>query len=530
MSNQVDSDFGPIRSNVWPIHRHEYKKVLPMIFMLFLLCFNYSILRNLKDSIVVTASGAEVIPFIKVWVLLPTAVLMTFIFTALSNRYSQERVFYMMTTGFLSFYLVFAFVLYPMQETLHPSTTASWMQNVLPAGFKGFIAMCCNWTTTLFYVLSELWSTMIMTVLFWGFANEVTRISEARRFYSVFGIASNVAAILAPQAANYFSQGQIYNASIPFGSNPWEQTTMVQILLVVFSGLTTMGIFRWMNRNVLTDPSYDDLHAIKREAKAKGKLSLLDSFSYLANSKYLICIAVMVIGYNLVINLVEVVWKDRVQHMYPNSSDYNYFTNNLTSYMGIVSTITSLFLAKNIARFGWTRIALVTPLIMLATSIPFFAFILFENDLAAPMIALTGLTPVAVCVYIGAMQNCLSKAAKYSVFDTTKEMSFIPLGHECKLKGKAAIDGVGSRLGKSGSSLIHQGLLIIFVTVSGSAPYVAAILLGVIGVWISTTRSLGRQFNHLVSEQKTQGVATESWQEEAPEVTAQALGKTVEVK
>lgn len=513
MSSQIDSDFGRIRSHLWPIYRHECRKVMPMIIMLFLICFNYSILRNLKDSIVVTQSGAEVIPFIKVWVLLPTAVLMTFIFTALSNRYSQERVFYIMITGFLTFYCLFAFLLYPMQEVIHPTGTATWMKTVLPQGFKGFISMCCNWSTTVFYVLSELWSTMIMAVLFWGFANEVTRISEARRFYSVFGIASNIAATLAPQAANYFSDDWVYKPSLPFGNNAWEQTTSIQILLVTVSGIITMIVFRWLNRNVLTEREYDDLHEIKRESKKKGKLSLLDSFAYLANSKYLICIAVMVIGYNLVINLVEVIWKDRVVHLYPSPADYNHFTNNLTTYMGIVSTITSIFLARNIARFGWTKIALITPLIMLFTSVSFFGFIFFEQDLSAPVMALTGLTPLAICVYLGAVQNCLSKAAKYSVFDTTKEMSFIPLSHECKLNGKAAIDGVGSRLGKSGSSLIHQGLLLVFVTVSGSAPYVAAILTGVIGVWFMTTRSLGRQFNALVAEQKAQGVKTEAWQE-----------------
>jgi AAA family ATP:ADP antiporter len=489
-----------------------------MIIMLFLICFNYSILRNLKDSIVVTKSGAEVIPFIKVWVLLPTAVLMTFIFTALSNRFSQERVFYIMISGFLAFYCVFAFLLYPMQNLIHPSGVESWMKSILPAGFKGFISMCCNWSTTTFYVLAELWSTMIMAVLFWGFANEMTRISEARRFYSVFGIASNIAATLAPQAANYFSHDRVYNQNLPFGNNAWEQTTSLQILLVTVSGIITMIVFRWLNRNVLTDPSYNDLHEIKRESKKKGKLSLLDSFSYLANSKYLICIAVMVVGYNLVINLVEVIWKDRVQHLYPSPADYNHFTNNLTTYMGIVSTITSIFLARNIARFGWTKIALVTPLTMLATSMAFFGFIFYESELSGPVMALTGLTPLAICVYLGAVQNCLSKAAKYSVFDTTKEMSFIPLSHECKLNGKAAIDGVGSRLGKSGSSLIHQGLLLVFVTVSASAPYVAALLMAVIGAWVMTTRSLGRQFNALVSQQKAQGVKTEAWQETTPQV------------
>ena len=87
------------------------------------------------------------------------------------------------------------------------------------------------------------------------------------------------------------------------------------------------------------------------------------------------------------------------------------------------------------------------------------------------------MAPLALVVFFGGAQNCLSKAAKYSVFDATKEMAFIPLDHDVKLKGKAAIDGVGSRLGKSGGSLIHQGLLMMFGSLSLSSPYVAVILM-----------------------------------------------------
>lgn len=507
--SNVDTDrvFGPIRSCLWPIHRHEVKKLLPMLFMVFLICFNYSIVRNMKDAVVVTASGAEVIPFIKVWVMLPTAVLLTYFFTKLSNRYSQERVFYIMITGFLISFAIFAFILYPLRDFLHPHALADRMELILPKGFKGLISMCRNWTFTGFYVMSELWGTIVLTVLFWGFANEVTKIQEARRFYSVFGIGSNIAAILAGQSAIFFS-GR-FNPSIPFGRDAWEQTQMLLVLIIIASGIITMLLFRWINRHVLIDPSFEEFHQNKRDTKAKGRLSIRESFSYLSNSKYLICIAILVISYNLVINLVEVVWKDQLRRLYPDPNDFNNYMNNLTSAIGIVSTVTAIFMAKIIGKFGWTRTALITPVTMLITCGGFFSFIFFRENFSDIVIAVLGTTPLAIAVFFGGAQNCLSKAAKYSVFDATKEMAYIPLSHECKLKGKAAIDGVGSRFGKSGGSLIHQGLLMIFATLTASAPYVAAILLIVIVFWIIAARILGKQFNELVDSQSEKPVVAQ---------------------
>ena len=176
--------------------------------------------------------------------------------------------------------------------------------------------------------------------------------------------------------------------------------------------------------------------------------------------------------------------------------------NNLTSTVGIISTLTALFMAKIIGKFGWTKTALITPTIMLITCAGFFSFLFFQDYLGDVFMAFIGMQPLVIAVFFGAAQNCMSKAAKYSVFDATKEMSYIPLSHESKLKGKAAIDGVGSRLGKSGGSLIHQGLLMIFASLSASTPYVAAILMSVILFWILAVRSLGKQFNELVAKKQ----------------------------
>jgi AAA family ATP:ADP antiporter len=171
--------------------------------------------------------------------------------------------------------------------------------------------------------------------------------------------------------------------------------------------------------------------------------------------------------------------------------------NHLTSLMGIISTTASLLMVGILSRLGWTKAALLTPLVLLITSVAFFACMLADTTLSPIVSALLGTTPLALAVLLGSIQNCFSKAAKYSLFDTTKEMAFIPLDKELKLKGKAAIDGIGSRFGKSASSYIHQGLYLVFCSLHASAPYVAIVLISVIVLWISAVLSLGRQFTCL---------------------------------
>ena len=120
MSIEEKGAFGPVRSFLWPIYSHELKKVLSLACILCLICFNYTILRNMKDAVVISAksSGASVIPFIKVWVLLPMAILVTLLYAHLSSRYRRETVFYLMISGALSYFLLFTFVLYPSRDFL----------------------------------------------------------------------------------------------------------------------------------------------------------------------------------------------------------------------------------------------------------------------------------------------------------------------------------------------------------------------------------------------------------------------------
>ena len=131
------------------------------------------------------------------------------------------------------------------------------------------------------------------------------------------------------------------------------------------------------------------------------------------------------------------------------------------------------------------------------TGLLFFAINMLP---VSPIAKALGTTPLMLAVLVGALQNVMSKSSKYSLFDPCKEMAFIPLDHESKTKGKAAIDVIGVPLGKSGSSLLQQILIFATGSLTASTPYLAVILSGVVYMWFRASDSLSKQFESAMAE------------------------------
>ena len=54
--------------------------------------------------------------------------------------------------------------------------------------------------------MAELWGSVVVSVLFWGFANQITTVEEAEQFYPLFGLGANVALIFSGRTVKIFSQ------------------------------------------------------------------------------------------------------------------------------------------------------------------------------------------------------------------------------------------------------------------------------------------------------------------------------------
>eukprot|EP00798_Chlamydomonas_sp_ICE-L_P010156 gene10156-8060_t len=472
-----------------------WSKILPLGFMFFCILFNYTILRDTKDVLVVTApgSGAEIIPFLKTWVNLPMAIGFTIGYAKLANIMSAEPLFYTIIIPFVVFFFSFAFLMYPLREALHPTKFCEDL--LLSAGqqFAGPIAILRNWTFCLFYVMAELWGSVVVSVLFWGFANQITTVEEASQFYPLFGLGANVALIFSGQAVTYFSR---MRANLPAGVDGWGMSLRGLMSMVAIGGLIIIAVYYVMQRKIV--PKLTSTRE-KKKKKSKAKMSVGESFSFLASSPYIRDLALLVVSYGISINLVEVTWKSKLKAQYPGPNDYAMFMGNFSTVTGFVTFGMMLLSRVIFKKFGWGVAALITPTMLLGTGIFFFSLLLF-NGFFAPMLAGWGITPLFAAVMVGAAQNIFSKSAKYALFDPCKEMAYIPLDDEVKTKGKAAIDVICNPLGKSGGALIQQFMIIGFGSLSASTPYLGAILLVIVLVWIRAAQSLDKQFTALQEE------------------------------
>ncbi|KAF4348894.1 hypothetical protein F8388_001734, partial [Cannabis sativa] len=253
------------------------KKIIPLGLMFFCILFNYTILRDTKDVLVVTAKGssAEIIPFLR------------------------------------------------LGNLIHLEALADKLIQTIGPRFLGPLAILRIWSFCLFYVMAELWGSVVILVLFWGFANQIMTVDEAKRFYPLFGLGANIALIFSGQTVKYFSN---MRASLGPGVDGWALSLKAMMSIVVGMGFTIYFLYWWVN-------AYVPLPTRSRKKKVnflivfmivnkwctcfllqeKPKMGTMESLKFLVSSKYIRDLGTVVVAYGISINLVEVTWKSKLK-------------------------------------------------------------------------------------------------------------------------------------------------------------------------------------------------------------------------
>jgi len=419
--------------------------------------FVNTVVDSLKDTLVVTSvgGGPQVVPFLSVWTVLPASLLFFALYSAATQRLTRLQIFERIVGGFGAFFLIFGTVVFPLRESLHlawldalvagtpaalalsagrPTSAAALtagpvpvaLAGVLPGGLAGAVGMARNWTFSVFYAVSELWGDVVLSLLFWGLANETTSLADARVLYPVFGVGANVAQVA---AGRYLRGSAVWCAARGID---WEGQVRLTLMVCAASCAAVLAVHRLVvarrrrrraarraaneqaRREGRDSPSgssaslsYEDMAADEadRAAAEAGEQSrsgepsesssssgdetggtpagddaskpppptLKEALAYVAASPQVRCLAVMSMSQGVCSSLLEFAWKSELRRLHPDPASFSAYLGDVATCTGAATVALMIVSPWLFSRVGWRGVASVNPRLLSTAGVAFLA-------------------------------------------------------------------------------------------------------------------------------------------------------------
>lgn len=458
-----------ILAKVAPLRRDELVKFFCVSALIILICYVHDILRISKDALVMSHLGTEYISAIKIWAVLPTSLIFMFLYIKLSDVFSRAKLFHIMNWFLISYFVLFTLVLYPNSDAICIHINDNLVAS-LPT-FKYFFNIIKNWHYCLFYAFSEGWVMIMLSISFWQTANHITTLNESKRLYPLLGAASHVGLMAAAFLSKVF---------VVDGAN-WQPTLNNSIISIVIAGIGISICLFILEKKIIGAETFN---LKKGHFRGKRKISIKESMEYIAKSKPIMLITILLLCFNLSFTLIEGVWKKSIELLCNNNANLiQNFLGNINMYIpivGFVCTVLSIYILQT---NRWRMSALITPMVCLLTGGAFFLFMLLRD---CSYITALQTSALSIGILFGSINNVFTRATKHTLFDSTKEMIYIPLDDDLQTKGKAAAETVGMKFGKGAGAAVQQTLLAIFpaMTLIDLSPIIAVVFFVILAWWI----------------------------------------------
>ncbi len=419
-----------------------------------LLNISYTILRSARNALVVAdlGGGAGSIPWFELFGTMPGAVLMTFCLTYLLNRHSMRRVFFTVMAVFTIFFLIFAIGVYPLLATPQVGSLVPKLASMA------------------FFVMAELWKIALLTVLFWGLINQYVPLEKAKSYYAPLMLGGSVGTILGGPLISLCTTGFMAERS-------WSESLVLLMYALAILSMVTAWLFHKLWQYFAEQPALEP----KKQEKSEP-LALWSSIQACLKSRYLLLLAWVTIADYVAYALGEVVFFDILKTKFPNPKDYCAFMGKLSVWSGVLTAISALVITPYLLKkCRWVVASLVTPICLLVTEGAFF-FAVWNPALAGK---------IEILVLLGTVFFCVVRAAKYTLFDTSKEISFVLLPPLEKMQGKLVVDGMCARIGRGSGSFLTLAIIQVSGSVLGAAPLAGGIALLIAVSCVFATSHLG---------------------------------------
>ena len=454
----------------------ENREFILLLVLLSLITYVHASLRGTKSVLVISHLGTELISAIKLYAIVPLTIVFMLGYIKLTDFVRRVTLAHILTWSFISWFVLFALVIYPNLNDLNWHWIATTKLGQLPS-LRYLTTVLVNWHLSLYYFLSEMWVTVMFSITAWQIINQISSQENAKKFYPWYGCISSFGSMTGGYMLKLLAQNFTWEIGLR-----WLVSSFIVVALLISLVLTVISRLA-RDKNLNTVQQY----------KQKRKAGLWNSLKVIASSRVIRLITLLLLCFNITINLIEGVWNKSYENFFQqNALKIQALTGEVQFYTSLCAIIFALVSYHLLKRFSWRATALFCPMIFLIGGGIFFGCIVSKEHLTIGLITMSALQ---MAIYIGAVHNVFAHSSKRSMFDATKEMAYLPLDDALRSKGKAAAELIGMRFGKGAGALIQQFLLLLPFTANNLvdlAPITGSIYMILTVIWIYAVFSLAK--------------------------------------
>jgi AAA family ATP:ADP antiporter len=427
-------------SLVTDVHAGEGMSALLLAANVFYLLAFYSVLKIVRDALILSESGAVVASYAAAG----QALLLLFFvpaYGAFASRVNRVWLISGVTAFFASHLLIF----YALGM----------------AGTRLGLA---------FYLWIGVFN-MVAPAQFWAFANDLYSNERGKRLFPLVGVGANLGALAGAGAT-----------SLAFGGiGPYRLMLIAAAGLLVPVALT-IAVHRRERRTAAANAT----QAAAEQAHADDPIGNRGGFELVFKDRYLLLIALLVLVFNLVNTLGGFLLNTmiiqeaatRVAAGAAGGLDERAIIGTLAgtvqTWVNLLAVLLQAFVVSRVFKYVGVRGAL---------------FVL-------PLIALGGYTAIALLPFFAVAQwaKVLENSTDYSLQNTTRHALFLPTSREAKYKAKQAIDAFFVRTG----DMVSAAVVFAGTTLAFTVRHYALLNVAVVAVWLVIAIAIAREHKKLV--------------------------------
>lgn len=404
--------------------RYGFKKFLPAVAIQFCLAFSFIILQDLKVAVALQHGGQNLLQTVKIWAGIPASIILVCLYIWVANKYERHKHLGIFILPIVFYFVIYGFYFYINPAALHINTERMIHLQTTYPGFDKLILMYGYWATSLFYILADIWAGFIVGVLFWQYMNDTTTVRQAKTFYPALGLFVSFGMVASKAVTLAVQQSDVHS----------NHTIQVFVGFVALAGVLAVFIHYLVCKNVISK----DKHPANVQ-HVKLNMTTLKTFGYVFTSKYLGLIALSVFAFGAILNLIgslhgTYAYKmQKLGKMTPET--YAELANKITviaTSFGFLFSVGAFLLSMYLLKkHGWFKAALVIPIFTILTACVLM-YVTYDESLSKEF------SPISYGLVFVLMMTV--KQMKHFFFKPIKEMAYIPLKQEMKVKGKAFVD------------------------------------------------------------------------------------------